>query len=165
MKRVYLSLGSNLGDRVASIRKAIERLGGSGIEVRRLSALYKTEPVDLRDQPWFVNCAAEADTDLMPLQMLKKLKAIERALGRRAGIPKGPRTMDIDILLYGDTIMQSTQLTIPHPRLAQRRFVLVPLREIAPGVRHPVTRRTILEMLEEVKDPSQVVRMKGDRER
>ncbi len=159
MKRVYLSLGSNLGDRVAQIRKALEMLPSEGVPILRVSSLYKTEPVDFRPQAWFVNCVAEADTELMPLQLLKALKSIERALGRRPGIPKGPRAIDIDILFYENVVVHTPELTIPHARLGDRRFVLMPLRELAATARHPLTQRTVLEMLRETSDASQVVRL------
>jgi 2-amino-4-hydroxy-6-hydroxymethyldihydropteridine diphosphokinase len=160
MKRIYLSLGSNVGDRVGHIRKAFELLSAGGVQVRRISSFYKTEPVDFAPQRWFVNCVVEAETDLMPLQLLKILQSVERQLGRRPGIPKGPRPIDIDILLYENVVVRSSALTIPHKRLAERRFVLVPLGELAARVRHPVTQRTILEMLHETADMSQVVRLK-----
>ncbi|MGE5327406.1 MAG: 2-amino-4-hydroxy-6-hydroxymethyldihydropteridine diphosphokinase [Deltaproteobacteria bacterium] len=160
MKTAYLSLGANLGDRVGYIRKALELLKGAGVEVRRVSSFYKTEPVEFRAQPWFVNCAAEVATDLMPMQLLKAVKSVERAFGRRSGFPKGPRPMDIDILLYENAIVRSSQLTIPHERLAERKFVLIPLRELAADLRHPVTRRTVLEMLQETSDTSQVIKLK-----
>src|SRR2546426_1150075 len=98
MNRVYLSLGSNLGDRVANLRRALRMLGEAGAQIRRVSSFYKTEPVDFRSQPWFVNCVAEGDTDLTPLRLLKTIKLIEGAMGRRPGTPKGPRPIDIDIL-------------------------------------------------------------------
>ncbi len=165
MKRVYLSLGSNLGDRLANLRRALEGLAQAGIEIRRLSSLYKTEPVEFRAQPWFVNCVAEAGTELMPLQLLKTLKALERRLGRRStGILKGPRPIDIDILLYENVVVRSAVLTIPHQRLGERRFVLVPLRELAAQLRHPVTQRTVLEMLSHTSDSSQVVKLRGHAE-
>ena len=160
MKSVFLSLGSNLGDRVENIRRALELLPQSGVEIRRLSSLYKTEPVDYHAQAWFVNCVAEAATGLMPMQLLKAVKKVERAMGRRAGVLKGPRPIDIDILLYENAVVRSATLTIPHERLAERRFVLVPLRELAASHRHPVTRRSVLEMLQETTDASQVVRLK-----
>lgn len=159
-KQVYLSLGSNLGDRLANLRTALERMAAAGIEVRRVSSFYKTEPVGFASQAWFVNCVAEVRTRLMPLQLLKTLKSIERALGRRSGVPKGPRPIDIDILLYENAVVRSAALTIPHLRLGERRFVLVPLRELAPHVRHPVVNRTVLEMLQDTRDLSQVVRLK-----
>jgi 2-amino-4-hydroxy-6-hydroxymethyldihydropteridine diphosphokinase len=162
MKRVYLSLGSNLGDRVENIRRALEALEGAGVVIRRLSSFYRTEPVEFRAQPWFVNCVAEAETELMPLQLLKAAKSVERSLGRRSGIPKGPRPIDIDILLYENSAVRSQALTIPHPAMSERRFVLIPLGELAPRIRHPVTERTVSEMLHETPDTSLVVRMKPE---
>src|SRR6266849_6950462 len=109
-KQVYLSLGSNLGDRIGHIRRALDALNQAGLKVRRVSSFYKTEPVDFRPQPWFVNCVAEIETDLMPLRLLKTLQSIERELGRRHGIAKGPRPIDIDILLYGNVVIRSAAL-------------------------------------------------------
>lgn len=159
MKQVYLAFGSNIGSRAANIGKALEALGQAGIEVRRISSFYRTEPVELVRQPWFVNCVAEAATDLMPLQLLKTLQRIERELGRRRVVNKGPRTIDIDILLYENVVVQSNTLQIPHEGLSHRRFVLVPLAELDQNLRHPVTRRTVAEMLAESADHSQVIRM------
>jgi 2-amino-4-hydroxy-6-hydroxymethyldihydropteridine diphosphokinase len=159
-KQVFLSLGSNLGDRVANIRRAVEQLDRVRVRVRRLSSLYRTEPVDFSPQPWFVNCVAEAATELMPLQLLKAVKSVERTVGRRPGVTSGPRPIDIDILLYENVVVRSSALTIPHERMSERRFVLVPLRELAPAARHPVTKRTVLEMLQDSKDLSRVVRFK-----
>ena len=161
MKQVYLSFGSNLGDRVGHIRRALEVLHQAGLKVRRVSSFYKTEPVDFRPQPWFVNCVAEIETDLMPLRLLKTLQSIERELGRRHGIAKGPRPIDIDILLYGNAVIRSAVLTVPHERLAARRFVLVPLGELAAQTRHPITQRTVLEMLHETPDTGQVIKLQG----
>jgi 2-amino-4-hydroxy-6-hydroxymethyldihydropteridine diphosphokinase len=161
-KRVYLCLGSNMGDRVGNIRRALELLPGARIDVCRLSSYYKTEPVDFRPQRWFVNCVAEAATDLMPLQLLKALRAVERSLGRHPGIAKGPRPIDIDILLYENVVVRSSLLTIPHQRLSDRRFVLIPLRELAPQLRHPVNKRTVLEMLQDTADSSRVVRLASE---
>ena len=160
-KRAYLSLGSNLRDRVGQIRKALEMFPPVGIEVRRVSSFYKTEPVDFRAQPWFVNCVAEVATEMMPLRLLKTLQSVERALGRRPGIPKGPRPIDIDILLYEDVVVRSSALTIPHESLRVRRFVLVPLCELAGRIREPVSQRTVLELLHNTADTSQVVRLKN----
>ena len=162
VKRVFLSLGSNVGDRLTSLRRALEMLPSVGVNVARVSSFYKTEPVDFRPQPWFVNCVAEVTTELMPLQLLKALQKVERALGRRAGIPKGPRPIDIDILLYENVVVRSSVLTIPHERLGDRRFVLIPLQELAARLRHPVTQRTVLDMLHDTADSSQVVRLKTD---
>ncbi len=142
MKTVYLSLGSNLGDREANLRAAIERLSPT-----RQSPIYETEPVDYRQQGWFLNMVVEVETGLFPMQLLARTQKIERELGRVRGVPKGPRTIDIDILLYADAVIHTTKLEIPHPRMAERRFVLAPLADLAPDLRHPVTRRTAREML------------------
>ena len=147
MKRVYLALGSNVGDRRANIEAALERLTACGVKVQGVSSLYRTEPVGYTDQPWFMNCAAEVMTELMPLQLVRRCQAIQRELGRRPGPRNGPRLIDIDILLYENAVVRSAEVTIPHPRMAERRFVLVPLGEIAAGAEHPVTRQTVREML------------------
>ena len=162
MKQVFLSLGSNIGDRVAHIRQALELLSRAGIEVKRVSSFYQTEPVDFLPQRWFVNCVVEVGTDLMPRRLLKTLQSVERALGRRPGIPKGPRPIDIDILLYENVVVRSALLTIPHERLSERRFVLIPLRELAGDLRHPVTQRTVVELLHDTPDTSQVVRLRQE---
>jgi 2-amino-4-hydroxy-6-hydroxymethyldihydropteridine diphosphokinase len=159
VKRIFLSLGSNLGDRVANIRKALEQLAEVGVAITRVSSFYKTEPMDFRPQAWFVNCVAEAETRLMPMQLLHAVKTVEHALGRRTGVAKRPRAIDIDILLYESVVVRSAALNIPHQRLAERRFVLLPLRELAGNIRHPVTKRTVYEMLAEAGDASQVVRL------
>ena len=158
-KRVFLSLGSNLGDRVANIRKALEQLPGVGVEITRVSSFYRSEPVDFRPQAWFVNCVAEAETRLMPLQLLKAVKLVERALGRRPAVAKRPRAIDIDILFYESVVVRSAVLNIPHARMAERRFVLLPLRELAGNLRHPISKRTVYEMLGEAGEGSQVVRL------
>jgi 2-amino-4-hydroxy-6-hydroxymethyldihydropteridine diphosphokinase len=143
----YLSLGSNLGDRAAHLREALERLEAAEIHILRQSSIYETEPQDLRQQPWFLNLVVEAETRLFPMQLLARIQDIERDLGRRRLTPKGPRTIDIDILLYGSFVINTKQLQVPHPRLDERRFVLEPLAEISPDLRHPVSGRTIREML------------------
>jgi 2-amino-4-hydroxy-6-hydroxymethyldihydropteridine diphosphokinase len=159
VKTVYFSLGSNIGDRERNLHAALEQLNAAGIRVVRVSPVYETEPVDLTAQRWFLNLVAEAETGLFPLQLLARTQKIERALGRVRTIPKGPRTIDIDILLYGNIVMNSQGLEIPHPRMTERRFVLVPLADLAPDLRHPVTRKTVREMLDAT--PSATVRLAG----
>jgi 2-amino-4-hydroxy-6-hydroxymethyldihydropteridine diphosphokinase len=161
VKHVYLSLGSNLGDRVARIEDALQRLAAAGLKIKRVSSYYETEPVDFRPQSWFVNCVAEVETDLMPLRLLKVCKAVERELGRRPGISKGPRPVDIDILLYENAVIRSRELVIPHERMAERRFVLIPLMELAPNLRHPVSSMTVPELLYQTPDLSRVIRFGG----
>jgi 2-amino-4-hydroxy-6-hydroxymethyldihydropteridine diphosphokinase len=138
----------------------MEELGKAGVWVERVSSFYKTEPVDFGPQAWFLNCAVEARTHFMPMQLLQAVKSVERGLGRRPGVSKGPRPIDIDILLYEKVVVRTAALTIPHERLSERRFVLVPLREIAPATRHPISRRTMAEMLHDARDLSQVIRYK-----
>ena len=146
-KVVYLSLGSNLGDRARNLEDAIERLRTLG-EVAAISGYYETEPVGLAQQPWFLNCAVALRTQLMPRQLLSAVMRIEQALGRKRRVLKGPRTIDIDILLFGSSVIDVPALTVPHPAMHERRFVLQPLAEIAPAARHPVLRRTARELLE-----------------
>jgi 2-amino-4-hydroxy-6-hydroxymethyldihydropteridine diphosphokinase len=147
VKTVYLSLGSNIGDRQSNLQTAMERLAAPGLRILRTSPIYETEPVDYTSQRWFLNQVAEAETDLFPMQLLSHIGRIERELGRVRTLPKGPRTIDIDILLYGTMVVHSAALEIPHPRMAQRRFVLAPLADLAPDLRHPVTGLTVREML------------------
>jgi len=150
MKIVYLSLGSNVGDRETHLARARERLATEDTHIMRVSAIYETEPRDFPDQVWFLNQVVEIETELFPKQLLTRVQKIELALGRLPTHPKGPRTIDIDILLYGDTILSNPGLEIPHARLADRRFVLEPLAELAPDLRHPRTNATVREMLAQV---------------
>ncbi len=147
MKTAYLSLGSNLGDRQANLRRALDLLASPEIQIRRESALYETEPQGLRHQPWFLNMVAEIETSLFPLQLLARIRRIEKELHRKRLVANGPRTIDIDILLYANATIDTADLQIPHPRMSGRRFVLEPLAELVPDLRHPTTRRTIREML------------------
>jgi 2-amino-4-hydroxy-6-hydroxymethyldihydropteridine diphosphokinase len=159
-KRVYLSLGSNLGDRTANLKTAIDRLGTLG-KVLAVSSFYETEPVEFAAQPWFLNCAVELDTEKMPKQLLAAILDIEREMGRRRVQKKGPRTVDIDILLFGNSVIKMQGLTIPHPAMHERRFVLEPLAEIAPEARHPVFKRTARE-LRDALPPGQTVKRTSD---
>jgi 2-amino-4-hydroxy-6-hydroxymethyldihydropteridine diphosphokinase len=158
-KLVYLSLGSNVGDREAQLREAIVRLGVLG-RVVRASSMYETEPVEFTEQPWFLNCAVALETGATPQELMKALLQIEEEMGRRRVQKKGPREIDIDILLFGDEVVELEELRVPHPAMAERRFVLEPLAEIAGEVRHPVRGKTVREMLRELPD-GQVVRRVG----
>ncbi len=154
-KLVYLSLGSNVGDRAANLNAAIARLGAFG-DVVAVSSFYETEPVEFAAQPWFLNCAVKLDTEKMPKQLLAAILDLEQEMGRRRVQKSGPRSIDIDILLFGNSIVDTRGLTVPHPAMHQRRFVLEPLAEIAPEVRHPVFKRTIRE-LRDALPPGQAV--------
>ncbi len=144
-KIVYLSLGSNLGDRAGNLQTAIAQLAGLG-KVEAVSSFYETEPVELTAQPWFLNCAIKLDTEKMPRQLIAGILALERGMGRQRKQKNGPRMIDIDILLFGSSILELPSLTVPHPKMHERRFVLEPLAEIAPEARHPVFRRTVQEL-------------------
>jgi 2-amino-4-hydroxy-6-hydroxymethyldihydropteridine diphosphokinase len=146
-KLVYLSLGSNLGDREGCLREAISRLGDLGV-ISQVSAFYETQPVEVRgDQPWFLNCALAMETELEAVAFLGRMLAVEQSMGRVRTEPKGPRTIDIDILFFGNDVLDTPELTVPHPAMHQRRFVLQPLAEIAPAYKHPVLKRTVQELL------------------
>src|SRR5580704_711969 len=133
----YLSLGSNIGDREANLREAIEQIKAIA-SMRSLSSFYEAQPVDLPNQPWFLNCAIALETNQTPHELLKSVLAIEAGMGRVRFRDKGPRKIDIDIVLFGDQSVNDQDLTIPHPAMHERRFVLAPLAEIAPAARHPV---------------------------
>lgn len=152
----YLSLGSNLGDRLANLNTAIDSLRKLG-SVRAISSIYETEPVEFTSQPWFLNGAAELETELSSEQLLQETLKIEQRMGRIRDQAKGPRSIDIDILLIGDQQIDSEDLTIPHPALHLRRFVLEPLAEIAPQALHPVLKKTIFQLKNEL-PPGPVVR-------
>ena len=141
-----------MGDRQRHLDAALDQLRAAGVEIVRVSRVYETEPQDLRAQPWFLNLVAEAETPLFPLQLLHAIQRVERRLGRKRIVEKGPRTIDIDILLFGAFVVDAEQLQIPHPRMAGRRFVLEPLAELAPDLRHPVTHASVQQMLEAVRD-------------
>lgn len=158
MKNVFLSLGSNIGEREAQLLQAVQRLEAAGVLVVRTSSVYETEPQDLREQPWFLNLVLEVETSLSPVQLLDRIQAIEESVGRKRDVLKGPRSIDIDILLYGDCVVETEDLQIPHPRLAKRRFVLEPLAELVPDLRYPQSNRTMRDLLRDVQDQRVVMR-------
>jgi 2-amino-4-hydroxy-6-hydroxymethyldihydropteridine diphosphokinase len=156
LKQAFLSLGSNLGDREAHLRQALERMEAAGIRTLRESAIFETAPRDLPDQPWFLNVVVEVESELFPRLLLARLQAIELGMGRKRDVPKGPRSIDIDILFIGNFVIETRELQVPHPRLHERRFVLEPLAQLAPDLRHPVIGRTVREMLSDTQ--AQIVR-------
>jgi len=156
---VFLSLGANVGARRASIERALARLERSGVSIERRSSWYETEPTDLEGQPWFVNGVVEARTHLPPGDLLCTCKRIEADLGRTSGVRFGPRPIDIDILLYGNETIETEDLVVPHPRMRQRRFVLVPLAEIAPQLTDPRDGARFNDVLDRLDEGKQVVRL------
>ena len=156
MARAYIALGSNLGDRAAHLQQAIDRLSALG-KITAVSSFYETEPVELTAQPWFLNCVVALETEKMPRQLIAAILDLEQQMGRRRLEKKGPRTIDIDILLFGKSVIEMPGLTVPHPAMHERRFVLEPLTEITPDLRHPVFKRTIRELLEAL-PPGQATR-------
>src|SRR5229473_854430 len=158
-KTVYLSLGSNIGDREKNLRLAMDELPHAGVAITRVSSFYETEPVDLREQPWFLNCVVEAETHFDPFMLLRALREIETKMGSKKLVAKGPRLIDMDIPLYGSETIDTPELQVPHPRMHLRRFVLVPLAEIAPSLRHPSWAKTISELAAVTTDRSEVRRL------
>ena len=158
----YLGLGSNIGDRRANLEKALDYLS-QRMRLTGKSSIYDTEPVGNREQPRFLNMVCRVETMLKAPDLLVLAKAIERKQGRMPGRPNSPRPIDIDILCYGEETIRTPELTIPHPRLTQRAFVLVPLAEIAPALIHPVEKKTVSELLKEVKQGVQgVMKLEDD---
>src|SRR5437879_3548648 len=158
-KTAYLSLGSNVGDRAKNLRAAIDELPHVGVAVKKVSSFYETEPVDLREQPWFLNCVVQAETHFDAMTLLRALREIETKMGSKKLVAKGPRLIDRDILLYASETIDTPELQVPHPRMHLRRFVLVPLAEIAPGAVHPILKLTVAQMLGRTPDNSVVRRL------
>lgn len=159
----YLSLGGNLGRRAANLARARRLLVAAGVEILRESSIYETEPVDYPDQPWFLNQVLEVRTALDPRSLLSLARSVETALKRVPTVAKGPRTIDIDILLASDLVVDTPDLVIPHPRLHLRNFVLTPLSELVPRLRHPILDRTVADLAQASADPCLVKRRSPSR--
>ena len=160
IQNAYVSLGSNLGDRAGYLLLAVRGMLDAGLDVIRLSSIYETEPVEYEQQPAFLNLVAELRGSTLPSpeQTLARLLRIEYALGRTRDVRMGPRTIDLDLLIFKDQQVETEFLTVPHPRLALRRFVLVPLNELVPNLVHPTLGQPVSKLLSEAKDRSEVVR-------
>jgi 2-amino-4-hydroxy-6-hydroxymethyldihydropteridine diphosphokinase len=153
----YLCLGSNQGDRLEFLGRAVRDIRESDeISVEKVSPIYRTQPVKIQDRSWFLNQVIEVQTSLDPFLLLDRLLAIENQMGRKREIKSGSRNIDLDILLFDDRIVSTDRLIIPHPRMHQRKFVLVPLSRIAPGVCHPVLKKTVRQLLQTCEDSSAV---------
>ena len=158
LETAYLSLGSNLGDRAANLSQAISQLGAIG-RLLAVSSLYETQPQDVPDQPWFLNCAAAIETEKTPRELLQFALRVEAEMGRLRLSKKGPRKIDIDVLLFGGYVLNEPNLKIPHPAMHLRRFVLEPLVEIAPDARHPTFEKTASQLLSALTEPQTVRRL------
>jgi 2-amino-4-hydroxy-6-hydroxymethyldihydropteridine diphosphokinase len=157
LAKAYLSLGSNLGDRLRFLKEAISKIEESdNITINRISSVYETQPVGYKNQGWFLNLVIEIETSLVPQDLLQHILTVEDQMGRKREVKWGPRNIDIDILLYDNQVIQSNHLTVPHPRMPERRFVLLPLAEIAPKLLHPQLIKSIEELLEGCEDKSKV---------
>ena len=157
---VFLSLGSNVGDREKNLRTAIAALPELGVEIKNVSSIYETEPVDLLEQPWFLNCVVEGETAVLPVALLRELRALEKRMGSKKLVASGPRLIDLDILVYGGQTIDSPELQVPHARMHLRRFVLAPLAEIAPEFKHPSWSGTATQLLNGLSDNSLVKKLR-----
>ena len=157
MVEPLIALGSNMGDREGNLRRALGMIGRQ-MKLLKISSVYETEPMYREDQSWFLNCVAAVETDSSPRELLERLQNIELEMGRKRSVRYGPRVIDLDILFYGDEILSEPSLEIPHPRIAERAFVLAPLNEIYPKLVHPVLGRTVGELLDDLKTQEKVVR-------
>jgi 2-amino-4-hydroxy-6-hydroxymethyldihydropteridine diphosphokinase len=147
MAIIYIGIGSNLGDKEGNCKTAIERLSENGITIKKISSPYRTKPWGVEDQPYFVNMAVKAETNINPSELLPILKTIEKEMGRQDGVRWGPRLIDLDLLFYDDLVISCNELEIPHPFLHKREFVLLPLAEIAAEFVHPVLKATIKQLV------------------
>jgi len=150
LKKIFLGLGSNVGDRRATLDRGLEALNAPDLRILRVSPIYETEPQGLREQEWFLNLVAEAETSLFPRQLLQRIRRVEREFGRKRTVANGPRTLDIDILFFGRSIIQSADLQVPHPRYSERRFVLAPMADLAPDWRDPQSGRSMRVLLDDL---------------
>ena len=159
--RYFLSLGGNLGDRRGHLARALAALKKGGVRVLRFSSVYRTQPVGFADQPWFYNQVVKVSTKLEPADLLAFIKKVEKDMGRRPARKNRPRPIDIDILLAEDRTVSTKNLVVPHPRMTERNFVLVPLLEIAPGAVHPILQKKISELRDHCLDKSAVIKIKS----
>ena len=165
LEKVYIGIGSNLGNRQNHCEWAIEQLRQlPSTQVTKISSFFETEPVELEDQHWFINAVVEIQTDLSPEELLASCRSLEESLGRVRAVRYGPRTIDLDLLFYGQQVMNTEELTLPHPRLHERQFVLIPLVEIAPDLFHPVQKASVKSLMDKIPDQKTVRRLSSHSE-
>ncbi|MFP4082341.1 MAG: 2-amino-4-hydroxy-6-hydroxymethyldihydropteridine diphosphokinase [Candidatus Aminicenantes bacterium] len=157
--KYFLSLGSNLGDKAQNLKKAVSLLREEGVKIIKVSSLYETQPVEMPSQPWFFNQVIEVEMNHPPLPFLRLIKRVEKRMGRKRNYPRSPRIIDIDILLAQGTVFRSDELTIPHPRMVSRNFVLIPFKEISPAAVHPILKQKIEHLCDVSPDRSKVIKI------